>query len=222
MTSNAANGFAVFILSLGLMLGAASTVAKAAGPNTKSTSSVKYKKPKAGSASQGTTANNSGGGAQASGKHTHGYAKSGRCNPGCGPTELPYAVRNATATHAPAKPRQVKTTLPKNWANGQNCGLSMPDDPHWAEEKAACAAAPNALSRTGKGIPTWPDTHPDTASDDVPKGTIIDRKAKEIGQGAADAIEQAVTDDVSRAHGAQPACSSNSSAAEDAASGCHY
>jgi len=208
MTSTAANGFAAFILSLGLMLGAPAPIAKAGDTEPAGAQHAKQKKPIAKSGSN--TATNPNNTAQG-GKH---YAKTGICTD-CPPLELKPKPRKAKT------PPPARTTLPRDWANGENCGMAMPSDPHWAEEKAACANAPNALSRTGKGIPTWPDNHPDTASDsDTPPTNILDKKIHDLGQGLVNGVEQAVTDDVNRAHGAKPTCSGSSSLSEDAASGC--
>ncbi len=212
MIFTAANGVATFALSVGLMLGAPFVASKAAEPDSTGSQSVKHKKPNttSTSTSNGTPADSPGSGAQTDGKHAHTYAKRGNCS-GCGETALPYPVRNASAVHAPNKPRQAKTTLPKDWPSPDNCKYVMPDDKNWEAEKTACNQA---------GYPTpWSDK--ETSSAPAPAPTPDDRS---LGEKIRDAVDVSghIQSEYDRAHGLQSApCPNDTSNAQDLASGCH-
>ncbi len=214
MTAARANVLAAFLLALVIIFGAPSSIAKAAEPDS-SAQNAEHKKSVAHGANGGGGASHPGGDADAGGKHHHPYAKRGHCNPRCGPTELPFAIEKRPPPRAAKKPRQAKATLPKDWSPSiDNCKYVRQDDHDsaghslWEAEKVACNKA---------GYPTpWSDKENSRSTPAPPDDTPWPERVRRMID-----VKGHIQSEYDKAHGAQSTpCPSDTSLAQDAASGC--
>lgn len=216
MTNYARTAIAVGF-SLGLIFGVPLTASTAAEPSGSSdTQHKRQKKPSDAGGKQNSKTHSpaTNCGAQNNGNCAPRYAKTGVCN-GC-KIKLPCPTRNVQPVRKAATPRQAQTPpkkLPKDWPNPENCRYALPSDPNWEAEKAACNQAGMPM-QFGKSAAPDPDATP--KRDDTIGGGI-----RSLLQPAADALRQKVDDGINQAHGAKPACPSNTSVEQDVGAGCH-